>query len=302
MFCPKCGNQLEQGNSFCSKCGAAQGQPMQSQPMQSQPMQSQPMYNSPAVSPVIAAVKGIASSPLFLTAVIIYTLSLLLSFANSLAPMRNVYQIMQLLNLDYYMDYYIDYGVIAGITTTFSIIGMIPSILMALGLWLTFAASKNNTFPGFKTAGLTIIKVLTIISLVWVSVAAGLLTIVLIVAATVAIVEGEAAAMAIVLGVILVAVGVTLSIVYYAKIVQTINAVKNSVMTGMPNERASRFVAVCCFIMAAGSAISIIPLLINAFGLFGSMTSVFSAILNVAVYICFGIIIFKYRNTMKSFQ
>ena len=53
-----------------------------------------------------------------------------------------------------------------GSTVVSAVIGAIPSILMAVGMWLFYTTCRNTQSGNVSTVGLTICKVITIINLV----------------------------------------------------------------------------------------------------------------------------------------
>lgn len=57
MFCSKCGNQVDQGNSYCQKCGAVVSQPLTAQPQSA----TAPLTSNMSVTAVKTSGMAIAS-------------------------------------------------------------------------------------------------------------------------------------------------------------------------------------------------------------------------------------------------
>ena len=196
-ICPRCSTECEDNVIFCISCGLkfekpataennetietiepkeAQPQIIQSEPpppqviFQSEPPtqpppqyqpQPQPQYQQPAYgyaqpaplpqTPATDLLKRASSSPLFLVFVLAYSLVVAL-------------QLFSLVTTNY------GYGIdtIQGVASIVSgAITWVLSALTMLGLWMHFAAAKNKKIPGMKTSGLTLLKVCTIITFVY---------------------------------------------------------------------------------------------------------------------------------------
>lgn len=297
MFCKQCGTENTEGAVFCKNCGINLSAPVQ---------QSAPVYVAPqpdikaprSSNPVLNVVKNIAASPLFLVAAIAFSLQILatiLSSATAGALLEGA--IYELLSEFGGMDFYELYEIMETISRIGSapfvictIIGLIPSMLICAGLWMTYGAGVSRASDSMKTSGLTMIKVITIIELVWSCVVLGVVDILLIItiiaAASVEYMAGALVALCVFAFIIINAV-VALNIVYYAKIVKSINTVKGTILTGRPSNALSGFVAVWSFIMAG-------------FLIFSLITNFFVSALSMTAFICFGILIFKYKKEMSK--
>lgn len=297
-YCSKCGNQIGDEISFCSRCGAMVGQ----------------VHKVQSGNPVIDAIKKLGSSPLFLTAVIAYTIAIILSpissalVSGSPAFMSYIYQMEEIFGSDYYPLYYFMNSsegavlrTIVTLITTF--IEMIPVILIATGLWIIFISARDRKSDRIRTTGFTIIKVIIIISLVflclWLAVAELFLLIAFVIAAN----NYYGASVVSVFGVLMVIIPLcfTIGIVYYVKVIKTLNTVKRAATTAVPCERVSRFVGICCFISATISAIGSVNVISNLISGYGFMFTLFlSGICNAVSSASFGILIFKYRKRMTE--
>lgn len=341
-FCPACGSPL-------SDWPPAEQQPIEQQPNEQQPFDQQqactpqPYEQQPAYpeqpsayypysgpyggSPLrgensnsaIEIVRRLAGSPLYLIATIAYTLAIVLSIVASVTMIRIIPQIISQLYtwLITETEYYIpDFDQIfqavtqsTGSSIYGSIVSMLPAFLLALGMWLFFGSAKNRSKP-MSVGGLTVIKVICVITLVFVIISAVLVILVLLAglafsgALTQMLYEELGSdAMPIIsmiqpilLVFLIVSVAVfVVAILYYAKLLKTVNTVRVTVRSGVPSDKVSVFVAVICFIGAIGSLSSII--LCFALGMFWFALS---TLCQAVAEFCFGLLIFKYRGAMRA--
>lgn len=311
-FCQNCGTELTNDAAFCQNCGVPAHKEQQSAQPQPQPQPQpqynyvpQPRYTAAPATPAIAVLKKVASSPLCLTGIIAFTLTLVLNLINAMSVGNIINTIIgNLYNLAYSLDSYelyemlemitpyINGGLIssgAGIVSFFS---MLPSILIAVGLWLIFAAAINKKTSGFSTTGLTIIKVITIINLVFCSIGYGLSGVILLIFACILAAEGIPAALIIMLIFILIFAGaVALSIIYYAKTIKSLNSAIGIAANTNISAYASSYVGVICWIAAITGLFSII----TAFGFAGKLSALCSCVASA----CFGMLIFKFKGQMN---
>ena len=189
-------------------------------------------------------------------------------------------------------------------TTVGTVIGMlITGGLMAAAYWITYISAKNPSIPAAKTAGLTIMKVFSIISLVVMSLAE-VLCVVLAVIFGVALADndyGYMDEMMIGFFIILIAaciigfVVLIFEIIYEAKVIKMLNSAKNAMLTGMVPNKASMFVAVICFISAAVSFFSV-------FGdavLYGWIR-VPLGLTSVALNVLYGLLVLQFNKMLKN--
>ena len=194
MFCPQCGQPYAEGMRFCEHCGATLPPPAAPggvAPQAGMPGQPLPAQRSGPVS-VLELLRRLATSPLYLTGAIAYTCFILFNLVSATSG-STLERLM-----DQYLSLLFRYGnmgmgelgealdqlnsvmpLMRGATLGTALVGQIPAILIAVGLWMLFASAKNRTGEPLKATGLTIIKVITIINLVVVSLAALLVVVVL---------------------------------------------------------------------------------------------------------------------------
>lgn len=171
---------------------------------------------------------------------------------------------------------------------------------------MIFVSAINRNSDGMKTSGLTMIKVINIIRLVCICVCLGIVEIIFIIAmvqsskgysalndisSTAGSIASAGIGVLLVLDLLIVA-GFVIAILYYAKIIKSINTVKETITSGIMSNKVSSYVAILTFILAGFTLISVF--------FAGSALSVLSTLCSVVSMVCFGILIFKYRNTMRS--
>lgn len=322
-FCSKCGNNIADGVSFCSKCGAKITPFEQAQKVAEENVTtyaesvSQPVYRPVSYPPTIMAIKKLGSAPLFLIAVIAFTINVLWSFIMSVSGKTGITSALymaanSLMSIDSDAAYYImdmideGYAVMRGVDVLFAIISIIPVALTAVGLWMIFASCADKSGKKLGTGGLSVIKIISIINLVFVCIGAFLIEIVFLIAmiASANSFAGGDVAWVFGLSMLLVLLVYIPVIIYYVKVIKSINVAKHSILTARPCEKASRFVGVLCYAGAGVTVIGFIVSVIQAIVTFGYMGGVFSnfvtTICSTTAYICFGMLIFRYRAYMMN--
>lgn len=302
-FCSKCGAQVKDGASFCQACGnkinsaQPQGQPIYGSSEQQNVMRVAPMTRA------VQTLKSIGSSPLFLVAVIAFTLAMIFglfgAFSNTpvnrildsvykFARMTDNYDIMYGVNE---VVREIDFNSVGIAAVVGKIFSMIPEIIVAIGLWMIFAAASNRMIGTMKTSGITLLKIMNIINLVFACIGYAIAGIVLFVL-TIAMASLAEEALVVMLVIIAVClIGAVLNIIFYVKVNKTLCAAKTVLLTGSPYAYASRYVGVLAFINAFTSFISIFA----TYGVFGKMAELCAVVATG----CFGAMIFVYRKRMR---
>lgn len=315
-FCQNCGISLDDNAKFCIGCGAV--------------VEANPTYSAPvdysdvqliSQNTVLNTVRECAKSKLFLVAIILYSITLVLSLITSVSSVSLANGL-----LDSYMDMMVgdalsdeimassySVGSVIGI-----VIGMAPTVLFAVGMWITYASAVSQN-DRMSTAGLTIIKVVSIIYLVLMCIAAGLMVIVFALlliffnaidfgalihsdvwrdygmsSGDVAVAQSMFSVVLIV-ALVVVAIVFALIIIYYAKIIKTINVIKSTITTGAVTGKISVFVAVMTIILGGCTALSITSVLV-----LGQFLPAISSILSALSSIFFGVVLFSYRNKIAS--
>lgn len=301
--CQKCGNMNQDSSVCCTGCGNRLDTPVSS-----------------FSGKVVDAVKKAGRSPLFLIATISVTLTALL----------NVWYIIEAV-INYSNGFYYDNATFLGEIVTF-IIYFIMQILVALGMFLFYSAciSKKETV---STAGLTIIKVIQIIELVFSTLGMVLLLVVAIILMAIPNVIGIDNILSslnssygydifgdylntystnftvvwniilIILIVVIIAFGVLLFL-YFMKTLKTIKSVKMALSTGQPNNKASMYIVVINFIISVFGIIGIVSdvfsFIAGTYDAYTFLLTTISNILTLITLVTIAIGIIVYRSKMKA--
>ncbi|MBE6651554.1 MAG: zinc ribbon domain-containing protein [Ruminococcaceae bacterium] len=300
MFCPKCGKQNQDTSAFCVACGQkliAPEQPVQQPPVQQpvyqQPPVQQPAYQQPPVqqfqpqyapverpfssNPVLNGLKKFAASPLVLVAVILFTLSTVITLATTSDTVMELFYLLDeeigIPGLDDVVD------ILEDSITFMTFIIMLPTIAIGIGLWITVGTALNKNSDTMVTGGLTTIKVVNIISIVFTSISIAVL-----VFWTMGLSSDYQLPITfyVIMFTIIAALG--FRIYYYKKINDTLHCFIYSVQSMYPSYGASLFVAVMCFITGGASVITL------------PFNFTLATLCSAAATICFGIIIIQYRS------
>ena len=259
-------------------------------------------------SPVIQKLRKEGTSPLFLTGAIAYSCAILFALisaftgANSL--LASVTQLLKLLSnvggmgsmssmeMNYLLMSLDSFtSGLRGAALGGAILTQLPNILVAVGIWLVFATAFDKSGQSMKTTGLTMIKVVKIIQLVGICLGILLLEIGIgILASSIAKYDDSAWPyfIGIMIGVLL---GAAVGILFFVKIIQTINTIANSIRTQRQSNKVSVYVAVMCMIAGVWQAFTLVFNLGNLFGMLSLLGSATASIV-------FSIFLFKYRSDM----
>lgn len=362
MICSNCGTQFE--GKFCPDCGTpaelpaqeATPTPVDAAPIPESPAAQQPAFAAqPAQQPASAAqpaaagayaapvgslgnpngsaldvVRRIAGSKLFLISAILVAAAMLLTLIRGLAYPSVVKTTVTTTTIS------------GGKTITeehetespaSAILACIPTALLLLGILLTYFGARKPEKP-MPTSGLTIIKVMEIITMVLVILGA----FVLLICGILLLIGAEnakdllkeidlenregfekfmdwlnehsshersaAEAAEFILRIIAVVCFVFTGILAFAavavgRLLHTINVVKKTIQTGAPNSRISGFFAGLCCVFGVLCALGVIGL---ANGDGKSVFSAITALCSGAAYFCFGLLQFQYRKQMRALE
>ena len=295
MFCKNCGARLNTGSRFCPHCGRAQAV-------------TPPAAPGTFADKVRATGKKVGASPAFLIATIFFTVTLALHLI-SLLPANNTADYESLL-----ADSGIAVTQLDAIALAVGIISMLPTLLTTIGLWITYGSCVSRK-PKVNTAGLAIIVIVNLVSMILscLVLLASLLPCFFVYGRT-----QDAFAQALALGVGLVIFAVFIfMLIYYIKLCTTITNIRNTMKTGVPNKKASRFVAIMCYIFGGifivsglGSLLSIGTIYLDSYydetlsylSPSALLLSAGASLLTAAVQIIFGALIFSYRSKMAALE
>ena len=264
-------------------------------------------------SPASQLLRRLGSSGAFLVGVILSTVNFLLSLFG------NGRSILAYVNM---MDYYrgTDYEIQLAGSIAMMIFSILASALGVLLLWLIFGAAANKRSPKMDTGALTTFKVFFIIGLVGVC----LLLTAWVIFGVLFLILGDnrdaseflqglngmlaqfgtqlpmgALSEKILFAVLFCALTLVLvfAILYFAKLIKTINTAKRVVQTGRPDDRVSPFAAVLIILGAVFTLFGAVSMIASFGG--GGLISGVSALLSAAASICFAVVIFKFRSGMR---
>lgn len=313
MFCKDCGAQLSDDARFCPHCGSAQAV---TPPAQTVTPPAEPVNIADKVR---ATAKKVGSSTAFLIATICLSFVQVLELF-ALTPTGGIFDTYHGIIPELSIINRNPLTTLENLSLAADIIGMIPGLLIILGLWITFfscAGRKNNA----NTSGLTLIFVINLVQMVTTCLA--LLISLIPVAAIYAgeykllLDEDFIEAIALTVGIVLLVVFV-FALIYYIKVCTTISNIRSALKTGIPNKKVSRFVAIMCYISGGVCLISGIFWLLSAGAstlesvyadnaISGALAyvayiSAVTSLLTAAAQIIFGALIFTYRRKMKALE
>ena len=173
MFCSNCGTQNEDNVMFCRNCGT----PLRQGGGANQMNPAAPVYRGgprQAGGQLVNALSELIQSPLYLVATIALTSQILLAVIAAVTGYSQLGQMLHTIMSNSGMQYSEYYYQIAPALNTLSaasvpsvLIGNLPTILIITALWIEFASAKSNTGM-LSTTGFTMIRVITIIRLIFI--------------------------------------------------------------------------------------------------------------------------------------
>lgn len=249
---------------------------------------------------VIDAIKKLASSSLMVVVSSMFSAAIIVSILTSGAVFDGLLNAlltglaaagMSLNDLGYqlgigYIDLFSIFNTVKASAMVSTAISMLPSIVIAIGLWVTVSTGKNKHSNTMSTGGLTAISVIYIISLIF-----ACLPVVLVTALFAIVVAGAELPWWIILIPLVI---LAIIIVYYMLIIKSVSSCKRSIYSGQAIGNASALIGVLLFISGFFQIISGV-LSIVIFGLGYTVSAVLTAITNIL----FGVLIFKYRGIMN---
>lgn len=260
---------------------------------------------SPLISPVTPAapfdLRRILNAPVILAALIACSAAL-------------GFNLLGLSNISYvFSDFMYDaeeLTVFFPLSAFSSLLFLVPDALIVAGSWMTYANTKVGQT---KTSGLTMVKVAMIIKLVFFCIMLGFFELIFIIATAMLFnydafassldlepLELEDIAMPIMQGVfvfliLFIAAVIVLAIIYYVKAFKTVDTIRGTILTGVPSDRVSGFVAVMQCIGGGFMALASLYFL-----LYGDIFSALSGACSATAAICFGVFLFEYRSKMRA--
>ena len=255
----------------------------------------------------ISIIRKMSVSVLFLVGAIGYSVYVLFGLVGSLAGRSGVTDLMDQImsmsggysSLDYSAVRAVS-GMFNGITVFSMLMSMLPAMVIVAGIWLIFAAAKRNMLPGTASVGLTMARVIAIIQLVLACIGAVLLEILCIVLlSAVNSVSGyygsTGSANAVLVFIMILFAGVSaVQIIYYLKLNKMIVNIKDTLLTGQPDDNVSLYVEILCYINGGIAVIGALMSLADV-----EVLNFFANAGMATADICFAIMIRQYRSKMQ---
>ena len=265
------------------------------------------MYTTNGQNGAISIILKMSVSVLFLVGAIGYSVYVLFGLVGSLAGRSGVTDLMDQImsmsggysSLDYSAVRAVS-GMFNGITVFSMLMSMLPAMVIVAGIWLIFAAAKRNMLPGTASVGLTMARVIAIIQLVLACIGAVLLEILCIVLlSAVNSVSGyygsTGSANAVLVFIMILFAGVSaVQIIYYLKLNKMIVNIKDTLLTGQPDDNISLYVEILCYINGGIAVIGALMSLADV-----EVLNFFANAGMATADICFAIMIRQYRSKMQ---
>ena len=277
---------------YCAECGA---------PLPAEREKQEPFY---------VKVKRICGSPVFLVAILLYTVSVLIATITAVyetaavsvtAQIDQVLYWVSLLGMQDLVNWLVEESAsIAVGVTIVRFVTLLPSVLAAAGFWMFYAACRKKGDDPVRSSGLSFVKVAPILALVGVCLLLLVEVVALFGAFVLLGVGGEQAA--VVLAVVLVMLAVTiLMLIYYIGLIRTLSVVRAASSTGRRSGQISMYVVVWNFVLAAGTLLSNALLLIQNSILMTSsgIIDLLQGVLTAAFYILVSVVLLQYRSKVE---
>lgn len=296
--CPACSKEIDDTAAFCPHCGSPAGQ--------QGPVYAQPAGAAPAgpedEPPAVQLLRRMATSPVYLAGAIGYSCTILFNVITVLysaspgainryltVTSRTVYG--QEGQLDALYDFFSN---LFGATAAGALLGSIPTLLMVAGIWMVYASARSRSGP-ISTAGLTIIRVIQIIVLVMVCLVLvlGLMALGLMLVGMPLSDNTPGALAVVVAAAVTILVVFGLVILYYLRLIATIDCFRHTLWTGTPQGKISCFVAVIAILSGVFSLLGVLT-----GGIFPVLTALSGAVAGIA----FGVLLFRCRSELQRLQ
>ena len=285
MYCNNCGNANSSTSGYCVFCGA----PLSiSNPPPSPPdIGSAPSYSAyPAVNPVYTEFLRMGRSPALLTAIIAYTVYTVFSL---LASVLNV----------------VMFNFTFTVFDLVSFTGDAISILFLIAMWKIFVAVRRPTDGIVKTSGLSMLRVCSVIRVVFLCTVFFGIVIALMYEGS--FIENDRGFLAVssgdpflgmivafsalfIIAVIVLSPFIVCIILYYVLLIRSIRTVTYTINTGYASAKVSSFVIVMSFIAAGLYVMTGVTYVWDLIPAAASTVSLVS----------FGIFLHSYKKTMRT--
>lgn len=301
MFCSHCGKPVAEGAASCPYCGAPL-RPEEATPRYARPLQETPppAYGG-AEPPVLRLLRRMARSPYFLVPAAGYTCMAVFGLMdgllrNSLTALNRYLSIAvgNSYEMNRMLGYLYDLVPVVNSTSPGAVlISNLPAILIAAGIWMTFASAMDRSGAPIKTAGLTMIRVILIIKLVLCALMTVLMLVLLAVfVSTLWVYDDAGAAFVVFLALVVLVVGIlALLLFYHVRLIVMVDGLRRTIRTGRPSGRIYVYVAVMSIL---GGVISLFSALSG--GVIYALSNLAGAVSGIGL----GVFLFRCRDELRS--
>lgn len=241
MFCPFCGFNNYGCFKFCPRCGA-----------------QMPHFEEKQIEPADRKIKKILSSKTFLLLTVFLSLSMFFGILSVCFETKDQYADI-ISQIPYYTQQQMgfDLDLIQTVSLMCSILFNIPTMLMIFGLWYTYSCAKSNEEP-MSTAGLTLVKGVLSFTYIFMYILEALLIIGMIILAAVLFSVSSVGGFVFFIVAFMLLAFYLPFIIFYAKLISTLKAVRETLQTGIANGNISIYAAVMCFVTGGIGFFSVI--------------------------------------------
>lgn len=291
--CAVCGAWNQPGDVYCQNCG-----------------ELLPQERAAVKEPLFVRVKRACGSPVFLAAVILYSVYTFVTIGITIFEwiqnpngtwvlMQYFAQQMELRDLATLIGEYTTAVLV--ITALVQFITLLPRLLAMIGFWMFYAACKRRGDAPVHTSGLSFVKVSPILNLICVSFGILFAAIGIIGTFIAMIATGEEIVVISFVVMLILLAATILSLIYYIGVLRTISAVRTASSTGVLGGHISMFVVVWNFVLAAGSIITVVlsfyaNRMLNVY----TLTDLISGLSVGLFYILISAALLVYRSKIES--
>ena len=302
MNCPKCGFHFEGTRYYCSNCGAV-FDPDAPETMRAEA--PKPTAEDQKKAAVLSAIKSVGASPLFLIAIIAFTLMVVFDFISSFQTTGLAVEGMQQLMGG--SNSTLDAAGLVGL-----LIGSIPKVLVVVGLWFTYITARQQQVNSLPTTGLSMIRGVLLFEMV-ISILSMLAMIAFIFSNNIDVMVSVLMGVNLEMGLVHIPLFVrifvvaifggigALLILYYVKLRSTLSGIRDSInrAEALPHE-VSSFVVVMFYIVGVVMALSFLGSLAGLTTAMAelSVAEALSSLCTTVAYILFAVCLQTYKKRL----
>jgi len=288
-YCSECGSALVDGARFCHNCGS-----------------SSVSVRTEEAQGVLGVIRHFARSPLFLAAVIAYTLYVVFQLISAMfvpqmmadgvrmaaeyAESAEMYEVLEFLDM-LALELDMQGTTISNLLSAIS--GAAPMICVAIGLWMFLVSARIRGGSRLSTSGITLTHIVFVIQMVMTIAGFAFLLLGILIFAIVLILTDPVPYLWIVFAVLFAVIGIAavINFLYYYKLCKTLQTLKNILRTGEQTAYASQYVGVIILMSAALNLLTVF--------FAGGWGGTLSVLCFCTANICFGVLLFQYRSRVR---